>query len=55
MSVGSNIGDAVALTDAQSLKCGRPAITAPAKLFVRQPQVLVDNSLAVKIQAPGAA
>jgi hypothetical protein len=32
MSVGSNVGDAVALLDAKVLEYGRPAITAPAKL-----------------------
>src|SRR5713226_5070321 len=55
MRVGSNVGDAVALTDAQVLESSRPAITAPAKLRIRQPQALVDNSLAVRIEAPGAA
>jgi hypothetical protein len=32
MCVGSNVGDGVALTDAQALECGRPTVAAPPKL-----------------------
>src|SRR5579863_9559627 len=54
MRVGSNIGDAVALVDAHLLEHSRPAITASAKLRVRQPQVFVNNSFSFRIQSPGA-
>src|SRR5579883_96081 len=55
MCIGSNIGNAIALTDAQLLERGRPAITAFAKLRIRQTQVSIDNSFTIRIQPPGAA
>src|SRR5579884_1634606 len=54
MRIGRDVGDAIALANAQTLEHGGPAITALAKLGIRQAQSFIDHSLAVRIQTPGA-
>ena len=51
MRVGRDIGDAIALPDAERLQCRRPAVAAFEELAEGEPQVAVDR-LAVRVEPP---
>jgi hypothetical protein len=53
VSVGRDVGDAIALLDTKSLEHRRPAIAAIEKLFVGQTQVTVDHCFALTIELAG--
>jgi len=53
--VRRDIGDPVAFLDPKALQRRRPSIASVEKLFIRQPQVAVDDSLAAAIQLAGTA
>src|SRR2546429_4056706 len=51
MDVGRDVGDAIARGDAQPLEHGRPPVATLEKLLVGQPQVAVDDRLALRVQS----
>ena len=55
LSVGRDVGDAIALTHTQRLQRGRPAIHAIEEARVRRPALAIDDRFPIAIKAPGAA
>src|SRR2546429_5852091 len=51
MDVGRDVGDAIARADAQPLEHGRPPVATLEELPVGQPQVAVDDRLALRVQS----
>src|SRR3989440_9076912 len=51
MDVGRDVGDAIARGDAQPLEHGRPPVATLEELLVGQPQVAVDDRLALRMQS----
>src|SRR5438445_4404871 len=49
--VGRDVGDAIARGDAQPLEHGRPPVATLEELLVGQPQVAVDDGLALRVQS----
>jgi predicted lysophospholipase L1 biosynthesis ABC-type transport system permease subunit len=55
MDIGSDVGDAVARSDAEFLEGRRPVVAAIKELGVGQAQIAVHHGFAVRIKAAGTA
>jgi hypothetical protein len=49
MDVGRDVGHAIARGDALPLECCRPPVATLEELLVGQPQVAVDDGLALRV------
>jgi hypothetical protein len=55
VGVRSDVGDPVPLLNAQSLKRRRPTVTPLEELLVGQPEIIVNNGLALGIKLASPA